>query len=48
MLHDAERLCDRVTIIHKGEVVASGTTAEVKGANHDLEDSFLSIVEAKQ
>jgi sodium transport system ATP-binding protein len=46
VLHDAERLCDRITIIHEGRVVASGTTAEVRGGFHDLEDSFLSLVEA--
>ena len=46
VLHDAERLCDRVTIIHQGRVVASGTTAEVRGTHQDLEDSFLSLVEA--
>jgi sodium transport system ATP-binding protein len=46
VLHDAERLCDRVTIIHQGRVVASGTTAEVRGRHQDLEDSFLSLVEA--
>jgi sodium transport system ATP-binding protein len=45
VLHDAERLCDRVTIIHEGRVVAGGTTSEVKGAYHDLEDSFLALVE---
>jgi len=46
VLHDAERLCDRVTIIHQGRVVASGTTEEVRGKHQDLEDSFLSLVEA--
>jgi sodium transport system ATP-binding protein len=46
VLHDAERLCDRVTIIHQGRVVVSGTTAEVRGEHQDLEDSFLSLVEA--
>jgi sodium transport system ATP-binding protein len=45
VLHDAERLCDRITIIHQGRVVASGPTAEVRGEFHDLEDSFLSLVE---
>jgi len=45
VLHDAERLCDRVAILHKGRVVASGSTAEVRGARQDLEDSFLSLVE---
>jgi len=46
VLHDAERLCDRVTIIHQGRLVASGSTAEVRGAYQDLEDSFLALVEA--
>jgi sodium transport system ATP-binding protein len=46
VLHDAERLCDRVTIIHQGRVVASGATSEVRGEHHDLEDSFLALVEA--
>jgi sodium transport system ATP-binding protein len=46
VLHDAERLCDRVTIIHKGVVVASGTPTEVRGNHRDLEDSFLELVEA--
>ena len=46
VLHDAERLCDRVTIIHEGQVVASGTTAEVRGTHSELEDAFLELVEA--
>jgi sodium transport system ATP-binding protein len=45
VLHDAERLCDRVTILHQGRVVASGPTAEVRAGRQDLEDSFLSLVE---
>ena len=44
VLHDAERLCDRITIVHRGQVVASGTTAEVRGSRPELEDAFLSIV----
>jgi sodium transport system ATP-binding protein len=46
VLHDAERLCDRVTIIHEGRVVAGGSTAEVRGGFRDLEDAFMSLVEA--
>jgi sodium transport system ATP-binding protein len=46
VLHDAERLCDRVTIIHEGQVVASGTTAEVRGTHAELEDAFLKLVNA--
>jgi sodium transport system ATP-binding protein len=45
VLHDAERLCDRVTIIHEGRVVAGGTTSEVRGAYRELEDAFLALVE---
>jgi sodium transport system ATP-binding protein len=44
VLHDAERLCDRVTIIHEGRVVGTGPTAEVRGAHRDLEDAFLELV----
>jgi sodium transport system ATP-binding protein len=47
VMHDAERLCDRVTIIHQGEVVASGSIAEVRGGRRDLEDAFLEVVEAR-
>ena len=44
VLHDAERLCDRVTILHEGRVVATGSTAEVRGTHRDLEDAFLELV----
>jgi sodium transport system ATP-binding protein len=46
VLHDAERLCDRLTIIHQGQVVTSGTTAEVRGAHQELEDAFLDLLAA--
>jgi sodium transport system ATP-binding protein len=46
VLHDAERLCDRVTVLHEGSVVATGVTAEVRGAHRDLEDAFLELVQA--
>ncbi len=45
VLHDAERLCDRVTILHEGSVVATGPTADVRGAHRELEDAFLELVE---
>jgi sodium transport system ATP-binding protein len=46
VMHDAERLCDRMTIIHHGRVVASGPTEEVRGKQRDLESAFLALVEA--
>ena len=47
VLHDAERLCDRITILHEGQVVASGPTAQVRGDRAELEDAFLSLVGAE-
>jgi len=46
VMHDAERLCDRVTIIHHGLVIANGSTNEVRGDRRDLESAFLALVEA--
>jgi sodium transport system ATP-binding protein len=46
VMHDAERLCDRITIIHQGRIVASGPTDEVRGDKRDLESAFLALVEA--
>lgn len=47
VMHDAERLCDRITILHEGQVVASGPTAEVRGGRRELEDAFLELVGVK-
>jgi sodium transport system ATP-binding protein len=46
VMHDAERLCDRMTILHHGLVVAGGPTDEVRGNQRDLESAFLALVEA--
>jgi sodium transport system ATP-binding protein len=48
-MYDAEKLCDRVIIIHKGKTVAYDSVENLKkttGAG-DLEDAFLQLVEAK-
>ncbi len=50
MLDTTERLCDRVTIIHRGKSVATGTLAEVRekahaGESATLEDVFLRLTE---
>jgi ABC-2 type transport system ATP-binding protein len=46
LLDVAERLCDRVVIIHRGRLRASGTLAELRGAGSQatLEDVFLELV----
>jgi ABC-2 type transport system ATP-binding protein len=38
----AEAVCDRIAIIHRGRIVATGTTAELK-QNRALEDRFLEL-----
>jgi len=45
ILEIAERMCDRVVIINKGEIVAAGTLAELRGqgGQGSLEDIFLSL-----
>jgi ABC-2 type transport system ATP-binding protein len=45
ILEIAERMCDRVAIIDKGEIVAAGTLAELRaqGREGSLEDIFLSL-----
>lgn len=41
-----ERLCDRVAVIHAGQVVTAGTTDDVRGGRR-LEDVFASLVGAR-
>jgi len=38
----AEAVCDRIAIIHRGKIIASGTTAELK-KDSALEDAFLEL-----
>ena len=47
VLEVAEKLCDRVGIIHKGQIVAYGKMEDVKGS-HSLEEVFLEIAEDKE
>jgi sodium transport system ATP-binding protein len=43
---EAERLCDRLVVIHQGRVLASGTLAELRGSTgrDRLEDVFLALL----
>jgi ABC-2 type transport system ATP-binding protein len=48
LLDMAQKLCDRVGIIHRGELVATGTLDEIRAnasASGSLEDVFLKITE---
>lgn len=46
ILEIAERMCDRIGIIHQGELAAVGSMAELRAENHggsSLEDIFLQL-----
>jgi len=45
ILHEAERLCDDVAIIHGGRICAQGTLAEVSG-EAGLETAFFAAIDA--
>ena len=44
-LPEAEELCDRMVILNKGQIVARGTPAEIKGNAATLEDAYISLVQ---
>jgi sodium transport system ATP-binding protein len=45
-MHEVERLCDRIGIIHGGRLLAEGTLAELRQrtGKHDMEDVFVKII----
>ena len=47
ILWEAERLADRIAIIHKGKIVENGTLTELrqKTGKTDIEEIFFSIVD---
>ncbi len=44
LLDIAERLCDHVAVIRDGTLIATGSVAQVRGAEADLESAFLRLV----
>jgi sodium transport system ATP-binding protein len=50
IMSEAERLCDRIAIIHGGHILASGTLAALRESTgqHYLEDIFVQYVKAAQ
>jgi sodium transport system ATP-binding protein len=47
VMTEAEKLCDRIAIIHHGRILAEGTLAELRDrfGKQDLEDIFVDVVE---
>ncbi len=47
IMHEVERLCDRLAVIHKGRMQFDGTLEQMRATHgHDLEDAFISVLEA--
>ncbi len=46
IMREAEKLCDRVAIIHRGSLLAEGTLEEVQQQHHekDLEELFFQLI----
>ena len=48
IMSEAERICDRIAVLHRGRILALGTLAELQEATglHYLQDIFVSYVKA--
>ena len=48
-MQEAEKLCDKIAIIHKGRILSTGTLAELqeKFQEQDLEEIFFKLVRVK-
>jgi sodium transport system ATP-binding protein len=47
VMREAEKLCDRIAVIHNGRILAEGTLAELRArtGGQDLDDVFIRLVE---
>jgi sodium transport system ATP-binding protein len=46
IMREAERLCDRIAILHRGHILAEGTMAQLEDEHqeHDLEELFFRLI----
>ena len=46
IMREAEKLCDRIAILHRGRVLAEGTLEELQDrhSEHDLEELFFQLI----
>lgn len=45
IMQEVEAICDRVIIIHKGKIVASGTLSEIKAKGNSMEEVFRELTQ---
>ena len=50
IMREAERLCDRIAIMHRGHILAEGTLEELRDEHHesDLEELFFRLIRAQE
>lgn len=50
ILSDVERICDKIAILHKGDIVLSGSISEIKEQYHDdvIELAFFSLEDCEK
>ena len=50
IMREVERLCDRVAIMHRGQILASGTLEELRDSEDesDLEELFFKLVKQRE
>lgn len=48
-MHEVEKLCDRLAIVHNGRILTAGTLDELRAAHgeRDLDDLFFKVVSAQ-
>lgn len=46
IMREAEKLCDRIAIMHRGSILAEGSLGELQNAHeqHDLEEMFFQLI----
>ena len=46
IMREAEKLCDRVAIMHRGQILAEGTLEQLRSEHgeHDLEEIFFQLI----
>jgi sodium transport system ATP-binding protein len=46
IMREVERLCDRIAIVHRGQILAEGTLEELRDQHHqrDLEELFFQLI----
>jgi sodium transport system ATP-binding protein len=49
-MREAERLCDRIAIMHRGQILAEGTLEELHDQHEerDLEELFFQLIKRQQ